>query len=562
MCIRDRFDYERVSGTLNFSGALGSQTLMIYIYDATAGGANWIQPAGYLGMNQSSGPGRVSCTFQSSVVSGQKYRVAVIASQSVGSACSLEFDNFTCARVTAPIGQLRNPAGTIIATGSLTPPNGYLYCDGSAISRSDYSELFSAIGTTYGTGNGTTTFNIPDLRGIFARGAGSQTIGSITYSATIGTKQNDQMQGHTHTPNATQQASNGTGGVFNFPGTVNNGAGVTFSGPSNDGTNGNPRTGGETRPANQSVAYHICFSSGSVQLSNDTDTRVVAFSAFDGAGVNATNTTVLLPLGNTDVDTHASRSSNTYIVPVSGFYRVVAKSTTRFNAINTSFNHALFVYKNAVVQNGGDYGNADGANSANIEFFFMSINHIFRFNAGDVIDIRYFTNYNGVATTYLKYVSFERLSGPSVIAATETVAEVWTNQAGTALGATGVAVALPFATKVISTHGAWNGSNTFTAPVSGLYQITASVGFIVPTASTAGGTFDLFLNRSGVAFAWSRVAQGVVNSINTVVCSRNVRLNAGETFDTSMRMFWNGATTPTLYNDSAINSINILRVGN
>ena len=58
------------------------------------------------------------------------------------------------------------PTGTIIASGlaSGSPPAGYLYCDGSAVSRSTYSVLFTAIGTTYGAGNGTTTFNIPDLR--------------------------------------------------------------------------------------------------------------------------------------------------------------------------------------------------------------------------------------------------------------------------------------------------------------------------------------------------------------------------------------------------------------
>ena len=52
-----------------------------------------------------------------------------------------------------------------------TTPTGYLLCDGSAISRTDYAELFGVIGTTYGTGDGSTTFNLPNLIGRFAEGA-------------------------------------------------------------------------------------------------------------------------------------------------------------------------------------------------------------------------------------------------------------------------------------------------------------------------------------------------------------------------------------------------------
>jgi len=57
------------------------------------------------------------------------------------------------------------PAGSVIATARTSAPTGYLLCDGSAVSRSTYSDLFSAISTTYGTGDGSSTFNVPDLRG-------------------------------------------------------------------------------------------------------------------------------------------------------------------------------------------------------------------------------------------------------------------------------------------------------------------------------------------------------------------------------------------------------------
>lgn len=63
------------------------------------------------------------------------------------------------------------PTGTIVASARATTPDGFLLCNGAAISRSAYTDLFSAIGTAYGAGDGSNTFNIPDLRGEFIRGA-------------------------------------------------------------------------------------------------------------------------------------------------------------------------------------------------------------------------------------------------------------------------------------------------------------------------------------------------------------------------------------------------------
>lgn len=57
------------------------------------------------------------------------------------------------------------PIGTILPYSGTTLPEGYLACDGTAVSRTTYSDLFSAIGTTYGSGDGSTTFNLPDLKG-------------------------------------------------------------------------------------------------------------------------------------------------------------------------------------------------------------------------------------------------------------------------------------------------------------------------------------------------------------------------------------------------------------
>ena len=63
------------------------------------------------------------------------------------------------------------PAGTMQMFAGNTIPAGWLLCDGSAVSRTDYAKLFSTIGTTWGTGDGSTTFNLPNSIGRFAEGA-------------------------------------------------------------------------------------------------------------------------------------------------------------------------------------------------------------------------------------------------------------------------------------------------------------------------------------------------------------------------------------------------------
>ncbi len=60
--------------------------------------------------------------------------------------------------------------GYVLPFATSTVPNGFLECNGAVLSRTTYADLFTVLGTTYGAGDGTTTFNIPDLRGEFIRG--------------------------------------------------------------------------------------------------------------------------------------------------------------------------------------------------------------------------------------------------------------------------------------------------------------------------------------------------------------------------------------------------------
>lgn len=95
--------------------------------------------------------------------------------------------------------------GAILWTGLGGAPPGYLWCNGAAISRASFSDLFAAIGTTFGVGDGSTTFNIPDLLGRSAIGYGTNDApnpGSITFGAkggdTLLQNHSHGMKGHTH----------------------------------------------------------------------------------------------------------------------------------------------------------------------------------------------------------------------------------------------------------------------------------------------------------------------------------------------------------------------------
>jgi microcystin-dependent protein len=95
------------------------------------------------------------------------------------------------------------PAGTISAHSAATAPAGWLLCYGQAVSRTTYAGLFAAISTTYGAGNGSTTFNVPDMRGVRPAGLdnmGGTAAGRLGSATARGALQGGQyMHQHTHT---------------------------------------------------------------------------------------------------------------------------------------------------------------------------------------------------------------------------------------------------------------------------------------------------------------------------------------------------------------------------
>ena len=158
-------------------------------------------------------------------------------------------------------------AGTLAFFGASTAPTGWIKANGAAVSRTSYANLFAAIGTTFGSGDGSTTFNVPDMRGEFPRGLDDGR--GVDSGRGIGTAQSAAFESHSHTNQTTTHTGGGDLGPYPFAmnsGYPNNGIGTMSHVISvNEGQrkipygqfNINNTGGSETRPRN--LAFLACI---------------------------------------------------------------------------------------------------------------------------------------------------------------------------------------------------------------------------------------------------------------------------------------------------------------
>lgn len=125
-------------------------------------------------------------------------------------------------------------------------PASWMLCDGSAVSRAKYAALFAVIGTTWGAGDGSKTFNLPDLVGATPAGAGTSTGYMQNETIPFAEKVDDQTQGHRHPPLNGSFYTNASGTVADIANGALRYTQATTGNPVTDGTNGTPRTGPTT----------------------------------------------------------------------------------------------------------------------------------------------------------------------------------------------------------------------------------------------------------------------------------------------------------------------------
>ena len=97
------------------------------------------------------------------------------------------------------------PTGSVHIMATTTAPSGYLKCNGAAVSRTTYADLFAIIGTTHGEGDGSSTFNVPDLRGEFVRGWDDSR--GVDSGRSFASSQSSANLQHNHTATATSTSS-------------------------------------------------------------------------------------------------------------------------------------------------------------------------------------------------------------------------------------------------------------------------------------------------------------------------------------------------------------------
>lgn len=322
---------------------------------------------------------------------------------------------------------------------------------------------------------------------------------------------------------------------------------------------GNALTIGSGDPFHIIASVPVTGWGSTVQMSNDTDTRVVVMSAtIPGSQTISNNTQTTVAWSTVDFDSHGALNTGTgvYTVPVSGYYRVNFGILWTGNATGS---RETYVVKNGTTVRTPASVTAPPVGANN---YVVSGEVVVKCVAGDLlrIDVLQVSGGNLVLNGSANYtfLNIERISGPSAIAATETVAIKYADNSGPTIGTSFTAVT--FTTKATDTHGAY-ASGVFTAPVSGLYMISVRVTFTFSASSTNSNIYLILRKNSStheMAF-WGNEVANVTHSRPLAIVTV-VKLLAGETIDFGVQR--EAAGTASLASGTDRSALSIVRIGN
>lgn len=533
-----KFSYSAISNAsnANWSGT-SSNSFGVAVYDVT--NSVFLGVAGAFNIVQSSGTGIATGTFQTGTTTAS-IRFIVYNVNATSGAITLYLDNFQM----GPQVTMQAPA--ISDWNSYTPT-------GSWVANTTYSGKYRRIGDSVEiqislslTGAPTATsltFNIPS----------NLTIDTTKLVLTSGA-----------VPVFGQAAGVHSGTFYNFVVLYNTTSSVsvvyqsalTGSITAVNATSPITWASGDTVTVNCLVPI-VGFSSNSVS-SNDTDTRVIAFSATGTANTAFTTTPSIVQFNSINKDTAGAYSSGTYTVPVTGFYQINAAldNSTTFAAGNGIL---LNVTRNGSNITSGYMRCESTVTSALTAAPTVSATYLY--NAGDTITITAagistsFTATSGIYT----YCNINRISGPAVITATESVNALYNTAAGQSI-ANNSATQIVFGTKVIDSHNVMNSSTgTYTVPVSGKYAVQMAL--YSATTAAAMTDFQLIIYKNGSAYQGANFPKGGTSTTpGAGNVSTLVSCNAGDT----LAGYWlqtSGGSLALLAN-ATFNWISIERVGN
>jgi len=546
------FAYEVVSGAANFDASgTSTQSLEIWIYNIT--GNYWIQPQGYRGINQTSGPGKVIFSFQTdSTAANNTYKVVIFTAQTAATAYTINVDDFQVGPAAILTGysgyDLRDTGQTVSAlTGATTsaPTFGTRTVDkvleGRAgdIGRYRYMLKYTSAGSA---GTGDYLFSLPLGRQFDSskvtfyttlEGTGDWT----TNGCNMGTAVGDFQAG-----------AEFIGTIVPYDATRFRVAIIQVSGATPAGAY---ICSGTFAPVGTSGSWAFEFEapilgwSSNTQTSDSTDNRICGMRYNCGVATQSISSgvsTTFTNFGTKEFDTHNAFNPATglFTVPISGYYRV---SGSLAFGVNATGSRQVFIRKNGstIANLGTVLGNASNPvimqGATNIQCV-----------AGDTLSMGLFQNSGGAISTSgaaaENWFALERISGPTTISATELVAATY---GLTTLQTVALNAILKYDTKVLDTHGAYSTSTgLFTAPVSGTYEFS-----VAWNRSTGGGTYAK-LNGTAI------VLMGTAGANTFISATYMVSMKAGDTL--GMYADTGGDYAASSAN-GYINRFNIKRVG-
>ena len=310
--------------------------------------------------------------------------------------------------------------------------------------------------------------------------------------------------------------------------------------------------------------------SSTVQMSNDTDTRVVAAKIRRTAGQAVAGTIATVVQWNqAEFDTHGSFNTGTYTytVPVAGIYEISGQYVYNGIPAAAGYDANIRLYLNGADADIQTAANTGTVSQTQIQRFLFRKNLV----AGDTIAIRAYHSVGAGLTILgdstalgLSALHIVRLSGPSAIAASETVAARYTTAAAQFIPNTAVATTVNFNTKDYDTHGAVTTGTSwiFTVPISGKYLINAAIRYQTLAWNGTNAAFSvLYVNGAasvsiGDCPIWNTLTDEVwINGQTTL------QLSAGDTIQyrtANSRTSGNAA----LLANANYNYIDIVRIGN
>mgnify|MGYP001567764926 CR=1 FL=1 len=546
-------DYLVSSGTF-VAGSNGIDSdVIFYLQDLTNG--TFIEPSSIkLLSNSTTISDKFNATFQTSS-NGTSYRLLMYFPTTSASAFNLKFDNI------------------------VVSPSTYVY--GTPITDwQSYTPTFEGIGTA--TLEGSYWRRVGDSLEIKVTGVtGTVTASSFSMSLPSGLSVDPNKN-----PSTTDTASHGH--AYRLNSTIADAYATSGYGPwvvfSHTGTNsnllyiaqdqinsrfsldlGNELFGSSERFRITVSSIPILGWSSSVQMSDQTDTRIVSMKAKKETtqSLVSGNWAVITGWDTPEVDTHGAFNNSTgvYTVRVAGLYKVVGQITYATNSTGTRNlqinrnGEPLATPRIATASTPGAGPNECTANASSTDFY----------NVGDTIRIYGLQTSGGNLGTSTSGgyngFSIERLTGPSAIAASESVNARYSTGAGQSIpNATETTVV--FGTKTKDTHGSFNASTgVFTAGTPGLYLITGRIAFV---NGTTGARFGYVRGTGTLAPVYSGIiGTGALNPANGsghyCVISDTVNMNAGDTLYVNAYQSSGGAVALTASEQE--NYINIVKVG-